>query len=135
MSSLQEIENAVKIIKDKGNELILLQCTSCYPTDDKDVNLRVINSYKKKFEVLVGYSGHERGTSITSAAIVLGACVLERHFTLDRTMKGPDHASSVETEGMKLIVEKAQRIFNSLGENEKKVLDCELKNRKKFRGY
>ncbi len=135
MSSLQEVENAVKIIKDKGNELILLQCTSCYPTDDKDVNLRVINSYKKKFEVLVGYSGHERGTSITSAAIVLGACVLERHFTLDRTMKGPDHASSVETEGMKLIVEKAQRIFNSLGENEKKVLDCELKNRKKFRGY
>ena len=135
MSSLQEIENAVKIIKDKGNELILLQCTSCYPTDDKDVNLRVINSYKNKFEVLVGYSGHERGTSITSAAVVLGACVLERHFTLDRTMKGPDHASSVETEGMKLIVEKAQRIFNSLGENEKKVLDCELKNRKKFRGY
>jgi len=129
MSSLQEVENAVKIIKDKGNELILLQCTSCYPTDDKDVNLRVINSYKKKFEVLVGYSGHERGTSITSAAIVLGACVLERHFTLDRTMKGPDHASSVETEGMKLIVEKAQRIFNSLGENEKKVLG------KKFRGY
>ncbi len=135
MSSLQEVENAVKIIKDKGNELILLQCTSCYPTDDKDVNLRVINSYKNKFEVLVGYSGHERGTSITSAAVVLGACVLERHFTLDRTMKGPDHASSVETEGMKLIVEKAQRIFNSLGENEKKVLDCELKNRKKFRGY
>ena len=135
MSSLQEIENAVKIIKDNGNELILLQCTSCYPTDDKDVNLRVINSYKNKFEVLVGYSGHERGTSITSAAVVLGACVLERHFTLDRTMKGPDHASSVETEGMKLIVEKAQRIFNSLGENEKKVLDCELKNRKKFRGY
>ena len=95
----------------------------------------MINSYKKKYGTLVGYSGHERGTSITSAAVALGACVLERHFTLDRTMKGPDHASSVEVEGMKLIVERAHKIFKSLGSEKKKVLECELKNRKKFRGY
>jgi len=100
-----------------------------------DVNLRVIPTLGKRYNCPIGYSGHERGTTLSCASIVLGACVVERHFTLDRTMKGPDHASSVEPSGMTLIVSRAKRIFDSLGSSEKKVLNCELKTRKKFRGY
>ena len=71
-----------------------------------------------------------------SSAVVLGACVIERHFTFDRTMKGPDHASSVEPTGMAdVLFQRAKRFFVAMGNTEKRVLDCELKNRKKFRGY
>lgn len=135
MSSIEEITIAVNIIRKYTNKLALFQCTSCYPTDDKDINLRIILELQKKFDCPIGYSGHERGTSITVAAAVMGACMVERHFTLDRTMKGPDHSSSVEPIGMKLIVERIRRFFNALGSREKHVLDCELNNRKKFRGY
>ena len=135
MSSLQEIDAAVTLIRKYHEQFVILQCTSCYPTDDKDVNLKVIPFLSSKFSCLVGYSGHEKGLAITTASITLGACVIERHFTLDRTMKGPDHASSLEPTGMALIVTRSKRIFNSLGSSEKIVLDCELENRKKFRGY
>ena len=114
---------------------MLLQCTSCYPTNDEDVNLSVIPSLRKRYDCPIGYSGHERGIAICTSAVALGACVIERHFTLDRTMKGPDHASSIEPIGMKDIVTRSRKIFNSLGNPNKSVLDCELKNRKKFRGY
>lgn len=135
MSSMEEIENAVNLIKKFNQNFALFQCTSCYPTDDEDVNLRVIPTLEKKFDCPVGYSGHERGTSISVAAITMNACMIERHFTLDRTMKGPDHASSVEPAGLKLLVERANRVFKALGVEQKSVLDSELANRKKFRGY
>ena len=83
----------------------------------------------------MGYSGHERGIKISIASVAFDACMIERHFTMDRTMKGPDHAASVEYSGMKLLVEGAHKIFNALGSNKKSILDCELSNRKKFRGY
>ncbi len=135
MSTIQEINEAVTLIRKYHEQLIILQCTSCYPTDDKDVNLRVIPFLKSKFDCPIGYSGHEKGLAITTACVALGACVIERHFTLDRTLKGPDHASSLEPTGMSLIVKRSERIFNALGSLEKTVLDCELNNRKKFRGY
>jgi sialic acid synthase len=135
MSSLQEIDAAVTLIRKYHEQFTILQCTSSYPTDDQDVNLKVIPFLSSKFNCPVGYSGHEKGLVITCASIALGACVIERHFTLDRTMKGPDHASSLEPTGMGLVVTRSKRIFNSLGSSEKKVLDCELENRKKFRGY
>ena len=78
---------------------------------------------------------HEKGVGITPSSVALGASVIERHFTLDRTMKGPDHASSVEPTGMKLIIVRSKRLFTALGTSEKTVLDSELDNRKKFRGY
>jgi sialic acid synthase len=135
MSTDEEVEEAMKIIRKHTDQIVLLHCVSCYPTDDEDVNLQVIITLKNKYNCPVGYSGHERGTTISTSAVVLGACMIERHFTLDRTMKGPDHASSVEPSGMGLIVDKANRIYKALGSPEKRILDCELKNRKKFRGY
>lgn len=135
MSSIDEIDKAVNQIHRYHDNFILLQCTSCYPTEDADINLNVIPSLQQRYQCPIGFSSHERGTGITIASIALGACVIERHFTLDRTMKGPDHASSVEPYGMELIVERSHRTYHALGSNEKKVLDCELENRKKFRGY
>ena len=135
MSSIEEIDVAVKKIREFHDKLIILQCTSCYPTEDEDVNLRVIPTLEKRYECPIGFSSHERGVAITSASVAMGATIIERHFTLDRTMKGPDHASSIEETGMELVVKRAKRLFTALGSNEKKVLDSELDNRKKFRGY
>ena len=135
MSSINEIDNAVELIRKHTDQFILMQCTSCYPTEDSDVNLNVIPTLRKKYNCPIGYSGHERGIAICTSAVVLGACAIERHFTLDRTMKGPDHASSVEPIGMSDIVSRSRKIFDAMGTSEKSVLDCELKNRKKFRGY
>ena len=83
----------------------------------------------------IGFSGHHLGIAVDIAAYTLGATYIERHFTLDRTLKGPDHASSIEPIGMKDIVSRSKKIFNALGTSNKLVLDSELKNRKKFRGY
>jgi len=135
MSSIDEIDKAVELIRNYNDQLILLQCTSCYPTDDKDVNLAVIPSLRNRYSCPIGYSGHERGLAICTSAVTLGACVIEKHFTSDRTLKGPDHASSIEPIGMKDIVYASKKIFIALGNSNKSVLDCELKNRQKFRGY
>lgn len=135
MSSIDEIDKAVELIRNHHDQLILLQCTSCYPTNDEDVNLAVIPSLRNRYNCPIGYSGHERGIAICTSAVALGACVIERHFTSDRTLKGPDHASSIEPIGMKDIVMRSKKIFSALGNSNKSVLDCELKNRQKFRGY
>ncbi len=135
MSTLKEIDKAVELIKKYHNQLVLLHCVSSYPTEDKDVNLRNIITLKDRYKCLVGYSGHERGVTICTASIPLGSCVIERHFTLDRTMKGPDHAASIEPTGMELIVKHARQIENALGKENRIVLESELKNRLKFRGY
>lgn len=135
MSTIDEIDKAVDLIRKSTNQFVLLHCVSCYPTADDDVNLNVIPSLRTRYDCPVGYSGHERGVAISASAVALGACVIERHFTLDRTMKGPDHASSVEPLGMNHIVTRARRLLTAMGSPNKTVLDCELKNRKKFRGY
>ena len=135
MSSIEEIDAAVKKIREYHDKLIILQCTSCYPTEDEDVNLRVIPTLEKRYDCPVGFSSHERGVAITSASVAMGATTIERHFTLDRTMKGPDHASSIEETGLELVVKRTKRLFIALGSDEKQVLDSELDNRKKFRGY
>ena len=135
MSSIEEIDKAVQTIRNFHDKLIILQCTSCYPTEDKDINLKVIPFLQDRYNCPVGYSSHEKGVGITAASVALGATIIERHFTLDRTMKGPDHASSVEPSGMELVIKRSKRMFTALGSGEKRVLDSELVNRKKFRGY
>ena len=135
MSTIEEIDKAVELIKKFTKDFIIMHCVSCYPTEDKDVNLNIIPTLKNRYNCPIGYSGHERGIAITASTVLLGCCVIERHFTLDRTMKGPDHASSVEAVGLNDIVTRSKKIFNAMGTSEKNVLDCELKNRKKFRGY
>ena len=135
MSTIEEIDKAIELIKKYTKDFVIMHCVSCYPTEDEDVNLNVIPTLKNRYNCPVGYSGHERGIAITASTVLLGSCAIERHFTLDRTMKGPDHASSVEPIGLNDIVTRSKKIFNAMGTSEKNVLDCELKNRKKFRGY
>jgi len=135
MSTIAEIDNAIDLIKKYTELYTILHSVSSYPTADEDINLNIITTLRDRYKCPVGYSGHERGIAICSSAVVLGACVIERHFTFDRTMKGPDHASSVEPNGMADIVSRAKRFFVAMGNPKKRVLDCELKNRKKFRGY
>ena len=135
MSTIEEIDKAVELIKKFTKDFIIMHCVSCYPTEDKDVNLNIIPTLKNRYNCPIGYSGHERGIAITASTVLLGSCAIERHFTLDRTMKGPDHASSVEPIGLNDIVTRSKKMFNAMGTSKKDVLDCELKNRKKFRGY
>ena len=134
-STIEEIDKAVKLIRRYHENFALLHTVSCYPTIDKDLNLRRITSLQERYNCPVGYSGHEKGVALCASTVALGACVIERHFTLDRTMKGPDHASSVEEEGFRLIVDRSRRLYAALGTPEIRVMDCELANRKKFRGY
>ena len=134
--TLEEIKDSVNSILEEGNKnLVLLHCISDYPAKVEEANLEAINQMKKEFDLPVGFSDHSVGTTVTLASAALGANVIERHFTLDRTMKGSDHASSVEPPGMELIVNRTKKIFKAIGSPEKKVYDCELANRKKFRGY
>jgi len=135
MSTIDELDQAVNLIKKYTEDFVLLHCVSSYPTDDADLNFNVIPTLKNRYNCIVGYSGHERGTVLCTSTILLGSRVIERHFTLDRYMKGPDHASSLKSEGMSLVVKRAKRTFSALGTSDKRVLENELSGRKKFRGY
>ena len=135
MSTWEEVGTAVELIRKYTEDFVVLQCTSSYPADFADLNISVIPEISRRFDCLVGYSGHERGVGIAPGTVALGACVIERHFTLDRTMKGPDHAASPEFRGLELIVKRAKRFYESMGVPEKIVMESELANRMKNRGY
>jgi sialic acid synthase SpsE len=125
MSELDEVRDAVRTVRRHHDQLVLLQCTSAYPAEYTDLNLRTMALLRQEFECLVGYSGHERGLATTYAAVALGACVVERHFTLDRTMRGPDHAASLEPRGLELLVRDIRHVDDSLGTASKRVLPSE----------
>jgi N-acetylneuraminate synthase/sialic acid synthase len=126
MSSMQEVDQAVDRILRHTDQLILLQCTSAYPSEFVDVNLRVMDTFRQRYGVLVGYSGHERGISVTEAAATLGACVVERHFTKDRTLPGPDHAASLEPIGLQKLVRDIRQIEMAMGSGEKTIAPAEV---------
>lgn len=125
MSDMEEIADAVATVRRHHDEIVLLQCTSSYPAENAELNLRVIPALREKFDVLVGYSGHERGLAPSEAARALGACVIERHFTLDRAMPGPDHAASLEPGGLRALVRNIHNIEAALGDGRKRVLESE----------
>ena len=125
MSDLEEVTEAVEVITQVHRELILLQCTSTYPCEHHEVNLRVMHTLRERFGTLVGYSGHERGLAPSQAAVALGAVVIERHFTLDRTMPGPDHAASLEPLGLQRLVKYIRTIETAMGTGEKRLLESE----------
>ena len=133
MSTIEEVDHAVEVLKSVGATFALLQCTSCYPTQLEDIHLSVIAEFKRKYNCVVGYSGHENGVSIAACSFFFGARILEKHFTLDRTMKGPDHAASLEIKGMRMLVERLREQETAVGVPNKRVLECELENRNKFR--
>lgn len=132
MSTLAEIDQAVETIQAYNKQLILLQCTSTYPSDFDQINLRVIPTYRERYQTLVGYSGHEKGIAIPIGAIALGACVVERHFTLDRTMKGGDHAASLEPQGLVKLVRDIRALEQALGDGEKHIYEDEWPIRRKL---
>ena len=135
MSTEEEIKRAVKILGEKN--LVVLHCTSTYPSKLEELNLKVINWLKKEFNCPVGYSGHETGIVEPVMAVVLGACVVEKHITLDRAMWGSDHAASLEPNGLNRLVRDIRNLPVCLGNGEKRVYDSEIpiiqKLRKKIR--
>jgi N-acetylneuraminate synthase len=132
MSTMEEIEASVNF--SASENLMLAHATSSYPCDPQELNLRMILTLKNKYpEVLIGYSGHETGLATTLAAVTLGACFVERHFTLDRAMWGSDQAASVEPQGMERLVRDIRHIEESLGDGIKKVYESEMSQRKKLR--
>ena len=129
MSTMREIEDAVNILKDHGaSELIILHCTTEYPTPYEDVNLNAMLAIKERFGYEVGYSDHTMGIEVPIAAVALGAKVIEKHFTLDRTMDGPDHKASLEPSELKTMVDAIRNIESSMGTGIKEPADSEKKN-------
>jgi len=131
MSTLDQIRAAVALLDPK--KLIITQATSTYPCKTEELNLRAIETLRQEFGVPIGYSGHEVGLQTTCAAVVLGACLVERHITLDRAMWGSDHAASVEPSGFMRLVRDIRVIEAALGDGKKRVYDSELPGMKKLR--
>lgn len=124
MSSLEQIEHALEVL---GTEnLIIYHCTSTYPTNDEEINLKVIPYFKEKFDCPVGYSGHERGLTPTIISVALGANAIERHITTDRTLWGSDQAASLEPSGIYKIVRDVRQMKSILGDGVKKIYPREL---------
>lgn len=120
MSDLKEVGDAVDIIHQSGNDqLVLLHCVSNYPADPSDVNLRAMQTMRDAFRLPVGYSDHTLGIEIPLAAVALGACVIEKHFTLDRDMPGPDHQASITPVELKDMVLGVRKVEQSLGHGRK----------------
>jgi N-acetylneuraminate synthase/sialic acid synthase len=123
---MEEVERAYDAVMPINPRLCLLQCTSGYPCTFEEMNLRVITTFRERFpDVVVGLSAHDSGISIPVAAYVLGARVIEKHFTLNRAMKGTDHAFSLERPGLQRLVRDLQRTRVALGDGEKRVYDSE----------
>ena len=132
MHTMEEIKAAVDFIRQYNEKIMVFHTVTMYPVPNNMVNLRVLTTFKNEFNTLVGYSSHDKGVAISAAAVALGACVIEKHFTLDRTMVGPDHAASVEPRGMELIKKYSKLVQQSLGSYERDMNEHELGARIKY---
>jgi N-acetylneuraminate synthase len=128
MSSFEEISNTVKYLKELNSEFVLLHCNSTYPAPIDDINLKFINTLKDLHNN-IGYSGHERGINITLAAAAMDICLIERHFTTDRSLEGPDHAASLTPGEFKNMVEGVREIQRSIGSGVRTLSQGEMINR------
>lgn len=131
MSDLEEIDRAVEVLG--TDDLIILHATSTYPSQPAELNLRAIATLRERYGVPIGYSGHEVGLSTTVAARAIGACVIERHITLDRAMWGSDQAASVEPFGFHRLIKDIRAVESALGDGVKVVYDSEIAVREKLR--
>lgn len=130
MCEMDEVEKTLKVLKNGGaGKITLLHCTTQYPTAYEDVNLNAMLTMKEKFDVDVGYSDHTTGIEVPIAAVAMGARVIEKHFTLDRNMVGPDHKASLEPYEFKQMVNAIRIIEKAMGTGEKKPVKSELDNR------
>ena len=134
MSTMEEVNQAVVWLLTQRSDFALLHCNSAYPAPLEDLNLSCIRTLKETYNCEVGYSGHEFRLGTTVAAVYLGATILERHITLDRTMWGSDHLSSVEPQGLIKLVSGVRELEIAFGDGIKRVTDGEKPSRKKLRG-
>lgn len=133
MSTLEEIEKAVKIFKSHDCPYELMHCNSTYPMPDNQANLNFIPVLRQKFNCNIGYSGHEVGLIVSTAAVALGATSIERHITLDRSMYGSDQSASVEVMGFHRLVGYIRTVESSLGKPEKIIYEIERQSKVKLR--
>lgn len=131
MSTMDEIRHAVDILGE--DNLVLFQCTSTYPTNHSEINLRVIEEFRKEFSCPIGYSGHEKGLLPSILSVQLGAASVERHVTIDRTLWGSDQAASLEPEGLRRMVRDIREVKTVLGDGKKVLYDSEVPVKKKLR--
>ena len=130
MSTLEEVQDAVHVLRNNGSgKITLLHCTTEYPADYETVNLNAMKTLHREFNCKVGYSDHTKGIEVAMAAVAMGACVIEKHFTLDRNMEGPDHKASLEPLELKTMVESIRNIESALGNGIKEPFDVERGNR------
>ena len=133
MSTLDQIETSVKAVG--MDNLALMHSTSAYPCDPLELNLRMVETLRDRYSCPIGYSGHEVGLITTVVAVALGACMVERHFTLDRAMWGGDQSASVEPGGFRKLVKYIRVTEMALGDGEKRVYDSEKSSLKKLRRF
>jgi N-acetylneuraminate synthase len=131
MSSMEQIREAVDVLGQEN--LLITHATSTYPCDPQELNLRMIGTLREEFDCPVGYSGHEVGLITTVVAVAMGACLVERHITLDRAMWGGDQAASVEPGGFERLVKYVRVTEQSLGDGVKQVYDSEIPSMRKLR--
>jgi len=135
MSTVEEIEHAVNVLRSNGGcDFALLHCNSTYPAPIEELNLNCINTLRDKFQCEVGYSGHEFRLGTSVATVLMGATIVERHITLDRTMWGSDHMASVEPQGLIKLVRGVRELEAALGDGNIGVTEGEKPVRKKLRG-
>ena len=131
MSTLEQLDHAIDLLGKK--DLIILHCCSAYPAPNVDLNLRLIPYLIKRYDIPVGYSGHETGLPTTVASVALGASVVERHITLDRAMWGTDHAASLGPSGINKLVSEIRIVERAMGDTNKRILPSEELIMKKLR--
>jgi len=135
MSTFENIDKAVQIFNSKNCAFTLLHCVSTYPCIDEDCNISVMNTLREKYNCPIGYSGHEAGILPSVLAVALGASVIERHITLDRTMYGSDQSASIEKRGLELLVRDCKSVKNIIGDGTKTFSDKEKSIAEKLRYF
>jgi len=130
MSFLSEVKLALEAIYESNKDVVLLQCTANYPIEDNEANLGVLNTYKNKFNILLGYSDHSSGTGAAPFAIPMGAKVLEKHFTIDKSLEGPDHAASLSPKELIDFVRIIRKVDKYMGSSIKQPSSSEVETRK-----
>ena len=131
MANLDEVQDALEVLINAGaprERITVLHATTEYPCPIEEVNLRAMQTIHVAFGVKVGYSDHTQGIEVPIAAAAMGACVIEKHFTLDRTMEGPDHKASLEPDELKAMVQAIRHIEQALGDGVKRPSESEQKN-------
>ncbi len=134
MSTLDEVDHAVELLQSNCRDYAIMHCNSSYPAQENELNLRVIPRFIERYGCTVGYSGHEFGLTPSIAAVALGARIIERHVTLERTMWGTDQVASVEPHGMLKLSRHIHALERAMGDGNKRVYDSEIPVREKLRG-